>query len=264
MNNLIKVGIIGGSGVDDPKIMADSKKIKLHTPYGSTSDLVITGKVKEVDVVVIPRHGDSHRINPTNVNYRANIWAMKEMEVTHILAPTACGSLRENIKPGHIVFIDQFIDRTTKRLQTFYEGTEVCHISMADPFCEKIRDVLIETAKTLNSEYHTKGTIVTIEGPRFSTRAESNLFRSWGCDVINMTTVPEAVLAREAGICYQPIAMSTDYDCFLEKEEKVSAEMILKTMHKNADNVKKIIVEAIPKLKNWECNCKTDINSAKL
>ena len=134
MSNEIKVGIIGGSGVDDPKIITDSKKIKIHTPYGATSDLVVTGKVKGIETVIIPRHGDSHRINPTNVNYRANIWAMKEIGVTHILAPTACGSLRENIKPGNFVFIDQFIDRTTKRMQTFYEGTEVCHISMADPF----------------------------------------------------------------------------------------------------------------------------------
>ena len=183
---------------------------------------------------------------------------------TQILAPTACGSLKEEIKPGHLVFADQFIDRTTKRAQTFYEGNKVCHISMADPFCEKIRKLLIETAKQLKLEHHPKGTIVTIEGPRFSTRAESNLFRSWGCDVINMTTIPEAVLAREAGICYQPIAMSTDYDCFMVSEEKVSVDMILKTMHKNAENVKKLILEIIPKLNVWECECKTDINSAML
>ena len=133
MANAVKVGIIGGSGVDDPRIMVEPKKKKIHTPYGATSDLTVTGKVNNVDVVVIPRHGDSHKLNPTNVNYRANIWAMKELGVTHIVAPTACGSLREEIKPGHLVFVDQFIDRTTKRAQTFYEGNEVCHISMADP-----------------------------------------------------------------------------------------------------------------------------------
>ena len=260
---IIKVGIIGGSGVDDPNMMQDSKKIKVHTPYGSTSDLATIGKLREIDAVVIPRHGDSHRINPTNVNYRANVWAMKELGVTHIIAPTACGSLREDIKPGHLVFIDQFIDRTTKRQQTFYEGTQVCHISMAEPFCNKIRSTLIETAKSLGVAHHPKGTIVTIEGPRFSTRAESRLFRRWGCDVINMTTVPEAVLAREAGICYQPIAMSTDYDCFMETEEKVTVGMILRTMRQNADSVKKIILEVIPRLKAWECACKTDIESAR-
>ena len=264
METKIKVGIIGGSGIDNPDIIQEQKKIKIHTPYGSTSDLAIVGKVMGVDVVIIPRHGDSHRINPTNVNYRANVWAMKELGVTHIIAPTACGSLREEIKPGHIVFIDQFIDRTTKRAQTFYEGTEVCHISMADPFCSKIRNILIESAKSLGIKHHKNGTIVTIEGPRFSTRAESNLFRSWGCDAVNMTTVPECVLAREAGICYQPIAMSTDYDCFMEAEEKVTVEMILKTMHHNAENVKKILVDAIPKLKNWECSCRTEIDNAKL
>lgn len=260
----VKVGIIGGSGVDGLKIVEDSKKIKVHTPYGATSDLVTIGKLKGVDAVIIPRHGDSHRINPTNVNYRANIWAMKELGVTHIIAPTACGSLREDIKPGHLVFIDQFIDRTAKRQQTFYEGTEVCHISMAEPFCSKIRGALVEAAKSLSIGYHPRGTIVTIEGPRFSTRAESNLFRSWKCDVVNMTTVPEAVLAREAGICYQPIAMSTDYDCFRETEEKVSIKMILRTMRENADKVKKILAEVIPKLKAWECDCRTEINSARL
>jgi len=261
---MVKVGIIGGSGVDDPKIMKDAKRIKLHTPYGSTSDLIVTGTVSNVQVVIIPRHGDSHRINPTNVNYRANIWAMKELGVTHIIAPTACGSLREEIKPGDLVFIDQFIDRTTKRQQTFYEGTEVCHISMAEPFCEKIRKILVGIAKEQKFSHHAKGTIVTIEGPRFSTRAESNLFRSWNCDVINMTTVPECVLAREMGICYQPIAMSTDYDCWHESEEAVSVDMILKTMKENAEKVKKILAEAISRLKDWECECKDAVKSAKL
>lgn len=261
---MAKIGIIGGSGVDDPKIMKDSKKIKIHTPYGATSDLVTTGTVKGVQTVVIPRHGDSHRINPTNVNYRANVWAMKELGVTHIIAPTACGSLRENIKPGDLVFIDQFIDRTTKRHQSFYEGTEVCHISMAEPFCQKIRKILVEIAKEQKFSYHEKGTIITIEGPRFSTKAESRLFRSWNCDVINMTTVPESVLAREAGICYQPIAMSTDYDCWRESEKAVTVDMILKTMHDNGEKVKKILVEIIPRLKDWECNCKEAIKSAKL
>ncbi|MBI2663178.1 S-methyl-5'-thioadenosine phosphorylase [Candidatus Woesearchaeota archaeon] len=261
---MVKVGIIGGSGIDNPEIMQDSKKIKVHTPYGSTSDLVMTGKVKGVDVVVIPRHGDSHRIYPSNVNYRANIYAMKELRVTHIIAPTACGSLREEIKPGDLVFIDQFIDRTTKRHQTFYEGVEVCHISMAEPFCNKIRKLLVETAKELNYPYHEKGTMVTIEGPRFSTKAESKLFRSWGCDTINMTTVPEAVLAREAGICYQPIAMSTDYDCWHQSEEKVTTEIILRIMKNNSEKVKQILINVIPKIKDWDCYCKEEIKTSRL
>ncbi|MBI2667955.1 S-methyl-5'-thioadenosine phosphorylase [Candidatus Woesearchaeota archaeon] len=248
---MVKVGIIGGSGIDNPEIMKDSKRIKVHTPYGATSDLITTGKVNNVDVVIIPRHGDSHRIYPSNVNYRANIYAMKELGVTHIIAPTACGSLREEIKPGDLVFIDQFIDKTTKRHQTFYEGVEVCHISMADPFCDKLRGLLVQTAKELNYSHHEKGTMVTIEGPRFSTRAESNMFRGLGCDVINMTTVPEAVLAREAGICYQPIAMSTDYDCWHGGEEKVTTEMILRIMKDNSERVKQLLINVIPRIKDW-------------
>ncbi len=155
---MVKIGIMGGSGVDDPQIMQDSKKIKVHTPYGSTSDLVITGTVKGVETVVIPRHGDSHRFSPTNVNYRANIWAMKELNVTHIIAPTACGSLREEIKPGDLIFIDQFIDRTTKRKSTFYEGAEVCHIPMAEPFCTELRKLFIQTARKLGIQHHERGT----------------------------------------------------------------------------------------------------------
>src|SRR3989344_6061736 len=155
---MVKVGIIGGSGIDNPEIMQDSKKIKVHTPYGSTSDLVITGKVQGVDVVIIPRHGDSHRIYPSNVNYRANIYAMKELGVTHIIAPTACGSLKEGIKPGELVFIDQFIDRTTKREQTFYEGHEVMHIPMVEPFCKTMREQFSIAARDLGIPFHTKGT----------------------------------------------------------------------------------------------------------
>tara|TARA_Y100000310_G_scaffold343159_1_gene449531 strand:+ start:46983 stop:47768 length:786 start_codon:yes stop_codon:yes gene_type:complete len=261
---MVKIGIISGSGIDDPKIMENPEKKKIHTPYGSTSDIVTVGKVQGIDVVIVPRHGDSHRIYPSKVNFRANIYAMKELNVTHIIAPTACGSLKEEIKPGDLVFIDQFIDRTTKRHQTFYEGVEVCHISMAEPFCNKIRDLLIQTSRELNFKHHEKGTMVTIEGPRFSTKAESHLFRSWNCDVINMTTVPEAVLAREAGICYQPIAMSTDYDCWHENEEKVTIDMILKTMNDNAEKVKQILLNVIPKIKDWDCYCKEEIKTAKL
>ncbi|MFC1768959.1 S-methyl-5'-thioadenosine phosphorylase [Nanoarchaeota archaeon] len=259
-----KIGIFAGSGLEDPKLLENPEKRKIHTPYGPISDLVTTGKIGGVDVVIIPRHGSHHQISPTNVNYRANIWAMKELGVTHIIAPTACGSLKEEIKPGDLVFIDQFVDRTTKRKSTFYDGQQVCHISMADPFCKKIRDVLIQSAKNLGISHHEKGTMVTIEGPRFSSKAESHIFRSWNCDVINMTTVPECVLAREAGICYQPIATSTDYDCWRESEEAVSVDMILKTMKENADKVKKIIVDVIPKLNDCECSCKEAIKTSLL
>jgi len=261
---MVKIGIIGGTGVDDPNILEDKKKKKVHTPYGATSDLVVTGTYQGVSLVIIPRHGPQHSINPTNVNNRANIWAMKELEVTHIIAPTACGSLREEIKPGDLVFIDQFIDRTTKRAQTFYETGVVCHIPMADPFCEKLRTLFTETAKELNLSYHEKGTMVTIEGPRFSTKAESNLFRSWNADTINMTTVPEAVLAREAGICYGPIAMVTDYDCWRKSTESVSVDMVMKTIRENAEKVKNILLAIIPKIKDESCFCKEAITFSKL
>src|SRR5512139_373764 len=232
---MVRVGIIGGTGFGSPDILKEVNRKKIHTPYGPPSDLVTLGQYEDIDIAIIPRHGASHNINPTLVNYRANIWALKELGVTHILAVTAVGSLREEIAPGDLVFPDQFIDRTTQRKTTFFEGHEVCHIPMADPFCETLRSLLGSVAERLSLKHHKQGTIITIEGPRFSTRAESKMFRQWGADVINMSTVPEVVLAREAGICYATIAMSTDYDCWHESEEPVTWEIIQKTMNKNAE-----------------------------
>jgi 5'-methylthioadenosine phosphorylase len=260
----MKIGIIGGSGVGDPGLWDNTKKIKMHTPYGALSDLITTGTFQGIDVVALPRHGTSHTIQPSHVNYRANIWAMKELGVTHIIAATACGSLREQIKPGDLVFIDQFIDRTTKREQSFYTGHVICHIPMAEPFCEKLRTLLCAAALQNNIPFHNKGTMVTIEGPRFSTKAESELFRSWKCDVINMSTVPEVVLAREAGICYASIAMATDYDCWKSDEEHVSIELILKTMADNAEKVKTLLKVVIPQIRDWECSCKESIKTATI
>ncbi|MBI4142225.1 MTAP family purine nucleoside phosphorylase, partial [Candidatus Woesearchaeota archaeon] len=197
-------------------------------------------------------------------NYRANIWAMKELGVTHILAPTAVGSLQKHVAPGDLVFVDQFIDRTTKRAQTFYDGNQICHIPMAEPFCLHLRKLLADSATTLKLPHHSKGTVVTIEGPRFSTKAESHMFRLFGGDVINMTTVPEVVLAREAGICYSAIAMSTDYDCWHESEAPVTLEMILSTMKKNAENVKKLLLDVIPKIIDVQCKCHEDIKTSLL
>jgi 5'-methylthioadenosine phosphorylase len=258
---MVKIGIIGGTGFDE-NIFEDEKKIEKSTPYGKPSDKIITGKYKGVEVVFIPRHGAKHTINPTNVNYRANISALKDLGVTHILAPTACGSLRENMKPGDFIMPDQFIDRTTKRIQTFYDKDQVCHISMADPFCEKLRKLLNETADELKVRHHKKGCLLSVEGPRFSTRAESFLFRSWNCDVLNMTTAPEATLAREAGICYQPIATVSDYDCWKESEEAVTQDMVSMIAKKNAENIKKLVLTTIPKIKDWECSCRTAIDVA--
>ena len=279
VGKIIKVGIIGGSGLENLDILQDKKEEKVNTPYGRTSDTVITGKIEDpstirprahgreagsgrsCDVVIIPRHGREHTIKPTDVNYRANIWAMKELGVTHILAPTACGSLKEEIKPGDFVILDQFIDRTTKREQTFYEG-RVCHIPMAEPFCPKLRELVYETAQQLGIRTHKWGTAVTIEGPRFSTKAESYLFRQWGADVVNMTTVPEAVLAREAGICYSAIAMATDYDCWRESSEPVTIKMVLETMKQNAEKMERLLTKVISKIDYKECGCKEAIKTA--
>ncbi|MBN3315632.1 MTAP phosphorylase, partial [Atractosteus spatula] len=245
------IGIIGGSGLDDPDILEGRIEKYVDTPYGKPSDALIVGKIKHVDCVLLARHGRQHTIMPTDINYRANVWALKEEGCTHLLVTTACGSLREEIQPGDIVILDQFIDRTTKRPQTFYDGRPtsppgVCHIPMADPFCTKTRQVLLEVARNLGVKIHPKGTVLTIEGPRFSSRAESLMFRLWGADVINMTSVPEVVLAREAGLCYASIAMATDYDCWREHEEAVCVDNVLKTMKENANKAASILLTAIP------------------
>lgn len=253
----IKVGIIGGSGMDDPRLMKNKKEKKVKTPYGNPSSALTVGKIEGVDTVILARHGKDHSIYPTGVNFRANIYALKKEGCTHILATTAVGSLREKIKPGDIVFADQFIDHTKHRPLTFHDG-KVIHTPMAEPFCKDLRSLLISSAKELGLRHHTKGAVITIEGPRFSTKAESHMFRSFGADVINMSTVPEVILAREIGICYQTIAMSTDYDCWKEGEEPVTWEMILAIMNKNSENIKKLLLKTIGKIKYEHCEtCKS-------
>ena len=250
----IKIGIIGGSGMDDPRLMKNIKEKTVKTPYGKPSSPLTTGKIDGIDVVILARHGKNHSIYPTGVNFRANLHAMKKEGCTHILATTAVGSLRRKIKPGDLVFVDQFIDFTKHRTLTYHEK-KVVHTPMADPFCADLRSLLVKSAKDLDLRHHAKGTVITIEGPRFSTKAESHMFRMFGADVINMSTVPEVILARELGICYQSIAMSTDYDCWKEGEEPVTWDMILSIMNKNADNVKALLLNTIPKIKNTACVC---------
>jgi 5'-methylthioadenosine phosphorylase len=253
--NGIKVGIIGGSGMDDPRLMKGIKEKKIKTPYGSPSSPLTIGKIDGIDTVILARHGKKHSIYPTGVNFRANMYALKKEGCTHILATTAVGSLREKIKPGDFVFVDQFIDFTKHRTLTFHDK-KVVHTAMSEPFCDNLRLLLVDSAKELKLRHQRNGTIITIEGPRFSTKAESHMFRAWGADVINMSTVPEVILARELGMCYQTIAMSTDYDCWKEGEEPVTWEMILSVMSKNTDNVKKLLLKTISKIKNTDCNCK--------
>ncbi len=259
---MVKVGMIGGSGFEDPGFLSGAKIVKKGTPFGHLSADLIVGRVGDTEVVLLSRHGRDHRIMPSAVNYRANVWAMKDLGVTHIIATSACGSLREEIEPGHLVFPDQFIDWTRGRKSTFHEGDQVVHISQADPFCRKLRQILIETATAEGIVHHPTGTVVTIEGPRFSTRAESRMFRVFGGDIVNMSTVPEVVLAREAGICYAVAAMSTDYDSWHEGNEPVTWEMIVQTMNKNVENVKRIFFRALPRITDPHCECRTAVETA--
>ncbi|MBA3014289.1 MAG: S-methyl-5'-thioadenosine phosphorylase [Proteobacteria bacterium] len=252
---MVKVGIIGGSGLDDPKILAEASEVAVTTPYGTPSSVLTCGKIAGVPVVILARHGKDHSIYPSGVNFRANISALKEQGCTHILAATAVGSLRREIEPGHLVLPDQFIDFTKQRLTTFFDQGPVVHTPMAEPFCPNLRSLLAENAARLGLIAHSGKTVITIEGPRFSTRAESHMFRSWNADVINMSTVPEVNLAREQKIHYATVAMSTDYDCWHEDEESVTWEMILSTMRHNAHNVLKLFVETIPHIATYADIC---------
>ncbi len=250
------VGIIGGSGLDNPDILKKSEDISVTTPYGDPSSPIIKGTIDTTDVLILARHGRNHQFSPTQVNYRANISALKELGATHILSTTACGSLREEIDRGHFVIIDQFIDFTKKRNTTFHDSFEngTFHTPMAEPFDSELRKVLYETADSLGYNVHEKGTVVTIEGPRFSTRAESHMFRAWGADIINMSVAPEAILANEAEVPYAAVAMSTDYDCWKEDEAPVSWDEILEIFHQNADKMVTLLKTAVPKIKNSFAN----------
>ncbi|MBN2536573.1 MAG: S-methyl-5'-thioadenosine phosphorylase [Spirochaetales bacterium] len=247
-----KIGIIGGSGLDNPDILENATSITIKTPYGDPTSDLKCGKIKGVDVVLLARHGREHTYPPTHVNFRANIHSLKEQGCTHILATTAVGSLREEIERGHLVILDQFIDFTRRRNLSFYDTFEPHspkHTPMAEPFSKELRGLLIAACKELNLDFHEKGTVVTIEGPRFSTIAESKMFRLWGADVINMSIAPEAALANEAGVPYAAIAMSTDYDCWKEDEEPVTWEQILKIFGENVGKVTKLLINVIPKIK---------------
>ena len=251
---MIKIGIIGGSGLDNPELLQDFKEIEVDTKYGKPSDKLTVGKLGNAEVVILPRHGKGHKITPTGVNYRANIQALKDQNVDYILATTACGSLREEIGRGDFVILDQFIDFTRHRKVTYYEefppgGENAKHTAMPDPFSEELRKALIAASKELKLKFHEKGTVVTIEGPRFSTRAESKMFRIWGADVINMSVAPECILANEAQIPYAAVAMSTDYDSWKSDEKPVTWNEILEIFNQNVDNVKKLLLATIPKIR---------------
>ncbi|MBT4166395.1 S-methyl-5'-thioadenosine phosphorylase [archaeon] len=248
---MVKLGIIGGSGLDDPNLLNNFSEKDVETPYGKPSSVLTCGEIEEVEVCILARHGKNHDILPEDVNFRANIWALKEEGCDFILGATAVGSLREEIRPGDLVFPDQFIDFTKQRKMSFYSGkNEVVHTPMSEPYSKKLRDVLISCCGDLGLDFHYDRTVVTIEGPRFSTKAESHMFRQWGADIINMSSCPEVILANELGIEYQNIAMSTDYDCWKEDEEAVTFEMVMARMKDNAEKVKELLLKAIPKIAN--------------
>jgi len=244
----MRIGVIGGSGLDDPDIIKDLQRQNLPTAYGEIT--VKCGKLNDVDVIFVPRHGNQHQFSPTHVNYRANIQGLKDADVSHIIATNACGSLKAEIQRGDFVIPDQFIDFTRHRINTFHDDFSqgMFHEVMANPFDRQLSDLLYTVAGDLGFRAHRNKTLVTIEGPRFSTRAESRMYIAWGADIINMTVATEAALAREAGIPYAVIAMSTDYDCWKEDEQMPAWQDILAIFNNNVGNVKRILLETIHQL----------------
>ncbi|CAG9568501.1 unnamed protein product [Danaus chrysippus] len=244
------IGIIGGSGFDDPDLFENPIPRDVDTPFGKPSDVLLEGSIKGVSCVLLARHGRKHQYQPSDVNYRANIWALKQIGCTHILATTATGSLVENYQPGDLVILDDFIDRTWGRKCTFFDATVggprgVCHLPMRPAFCGRAREALITAAKHAGLRCHEKGTAVTIQGPRFSSRAESLMHRQWGAHVVNMTTVPEVVLAKEAGLSYAAVALVTDYDCWRDNEQSVSVSEVLEMFARNIKKAIQVIVDAV-------------------
>ena len=258
-----KIGVIGGSGLYDMEGMTDIEEVDISTPFGKPSDTIVIGRLEGVGIAFLPRHGKGHRIMPTEIPYRANIYALKSLGVEHIIAINSAGSFKKEIKPGDLLVPDQLIDRTKGRVSTFFEEGIVGHIPFADPFCPVLSQVIYKAAREVGATVHFKGTCVVMEGPAFSTRAESRLYRSWGADIIGMTALPEAKLAREAEICYAIIGCVTDYDSWWEPGEPVTVDMVLGILRKNADIAKKIIKLAfsrIPETRN--CGCGSALETA--
>ncbi|MBU1078475.1 MAG: S-methyl-5'-thioadenosine phosphorylase [Spirochaetes bacterium] len=252
-----RIGIIGGSGVYEMEELIVIDEVGVKTPFGDPSDKILIGKFGEGEnIAFLPRHGKGHRYLPTEVNSKANIYALKSLGVEHIVGVSAVGSLKEEIPPGDIIIPDQIIDRTKSRPNSYFGEGIAGHVSFAEPFCEDLRQILLKEIKELGYSLHDKGTYVCMEGPLFSTKAESHLYRSWGASLIGMTALPEAKLAKEAEICYTTMALATDYDCWRESEEVVSVEMVIKTMHENVKKAKNIIKNMIYKIpRERKCSC---------
>lgn len=258
-----KVAVIGGSGLYDMEGLTDIEEVNPDTPFGKPSDSIVIGTLSGVRVAFLPRHGRGHRIMPTEIPSRANIYALKTLGVKQVIAINSVGSFKLEIKPGDLLIPDQFIDRTSQRANTFFGGGIVAHIQFAEPVCSELGRIIYESAKEAGASVHPRGTYVVMEGPAFSTRAESRLHRSWGADVIGMTALPEAKLAREAEMCYAVIACATDYDSWHESKEVVSVDMILKTLHQNMEVSRRIIKLALGKIgEKRECGCAGALKNA--
>ncbi|TET53162.1 MAG: S-methyl-5'-thioadenosine phosphorylase [Actinobacteria bacterium] len=266
LGKLAEIGVFGGSGFYS--FLDKVEELKVETPYGNPSAKLAIGEIEGRKVVFLPRHGKDHELPPHMINYRANIWAMKKVGVERILAPCATGSLQTDVKPGDFIICDQYVDRTKGRFDTFYDGPIPTHISSAEPYCANLRDIAIKVAKELDISVKEKGTVVTIQGPRFSTKAESKWFSSQGFEVINMTQYPEVALARELEMCYLNISLITDYDVGLDGHPEikpVTADEVFKVFNENNEKVKKMILSIIPKIAGKrDCECASALEGARL
>ena len=257
------LGVIGGSGLYDMEGLKAVQKVQVRTPFGRPSDAIMVGILEETRVAFLSRHGRGHRLHPGEINYRANIYALKSFGVTQVISVSAVGSMKESIRPGDVVFPDQFIDLTKQRDSTFFEGGMVAHVAFGEPVCASLSRTLISTGQRLNATFHPGGTYLCMEGPQFSTKSESRLYRGWGIDVIGMTNMPEAKLAREAELCYATMALVTDYDCWHETEDAVTVEAILATLHQNVALAKRLLKAAVPALAALPpCACQQALTNA--
>ena len=259
----VEIGIIGGSGLYDIEGLRNVARKTVRTPFGQPSDSFVIGELEGIRVAFLSRHGRSHRLNPSEINYRANIYALKTLGVRRVISISAVGSMKESMKPGDVVLPDQFIDLTKRRISTFFEGGIVAHVAFGDPVCASLASSLLTAAHSLGATVHHGGSYVCIEGPQFSTKAESRLYRQWGVSVIGMTNLPEAKLAREAELCYATIALVTDYDCWHETEEAVTVEAILTTLRQNVALAKRLLRGAVaPAASIKDCSCQRALQNA--
>ncbi len=257
-----RLGVIGGSGLYEIEGMSEVRWERLQSPFGTASDELCFGRIEDLEVVFLPRHGRGHRLPPSDLNFRANIDVLKRAGVSEILSLSACGSLKAALPPGTFVIVDQFIDRTFARQKSFFGPGLVAHVALADPVCGRLGDHLETILERQGVPYARGGTYLTMEGPQFSTRAESELYRAWGCDVIGMTNMPEAKLAREAELCYATVAMVTDYDCWHDDHDNVSVEAVIKVLLANADKARALVKAVVPRLAGRGAACERGCHAA--